>query len=44
MGRPATVEDIARVVLFLVSAEAQHIAGQTLNVDGRWTAVGPTPD
>jgi glucose 1-dehydrogenase len=43
MGRPATVEDIARAVLFLVSPEARHITGQTLIVDGGWTAVSPGP-
>lgn len=44
MGRPATVEDIAGAVLFLVSPEAKHITGQTLIVDGGWTAVSPGPE
>lgn len=43
MGRPATVQDIANAVLFLVSPEARHITGQTLIVDGGWTAVSPGP-
>ncbi len=43
MGRPATVEDIAGTALFLVSDEARHITGQSLIVDGGWTAVSPPP-
>src|ERR1700754_1314296 len=43
MGRPATVQDIANAVLFLVSPEARHITGQTLIVDGGWTAISPGP-
>ncbi|MBD0286414.1 MAG: SDR family oxidoreductase [Flavisolibacter sp.] len=42
MGRPATVEDIASTALFLVSDEAKHITGQSLVVDGGWTAVSPS--
>ncbi len=44
MGRPATVQDIANAVLFLVSPEARHITGQTLIVDGGWTATSPGPE
>ncbi|HEY4286738.1 MAG TPA: SDR family oxidoreductase [Puia sp.] len=44
MGRPATVQDIANTVLFLVSPEARHITGQTLIVDGGWTAISPGPE
>jgi glucose 1-dehydrogenase len=44
MGRPATVEDIAHAAMFLLSPEARHITGQTLIVDGGWTAVSPGPD
>lgn len=44
MGRPANVQDIANAVLFLVSPEARHITGQTLIVDGGWTAVSPGPE
>lgn len=44
MGRPATVADIAQAVLFLIGPEARHITGQTLIVDGGWTAVSPGPE
>ena len=44
MGRAASVDDIANAVLFLVSPEARHITGQTLIVDGGWTAVSPGPE
>jgi glucose 1-dehydrogenase len=43
MGRPASVTDIANVVLFLVSHEARHITGQTIIVDGGWTSISPLP-
>jgi NAD(P)-dependent dehydrogenase (short-subunit alcohol dehydrogenase family) len=43
MGRPATVEDVAHAVLFLVSPQAGHITGQNLIVDGGWTAVSTSP-
>lgn len=43
MGRPATPNDIAQAALFLVSDGARHITGQTLVVDGGWTAVSPSP-
>jgi NAD(P)-dependent dehydrogenase (short-subunit alcohol dehydrogenase family) len=43
MGRPASVEDISATALFLVSGEAKHITGQSLVVDGGWTAVSPSP-
>jgi len=43
MGRPATPEDIAAAVTFLVSPSARHITGQTLVVDGGWTSVSPNP-
>ena len=42
-GRPATVEDIAHAALFLLSPLAGQITGQTLVVDGGWTAVSPQP-
>ena len=42
-GRPATVADIANAALFLLSPDAGHITGQTLVVDGGWTAVSPPP-
>lgn len=43
MGRPAYVSDIAAAALFMVSDLARHITGQTLVVDGGWTAISPTP-
>jgi glucose 1-dehydrogenase len=43
MGRPADVNDIAQAALFLVSTAARHITGQSLVVDGGWTAVSPSP-
>lgn len=43
MGRPAHVGDIANAVLFLVSPASRHITGQSLVVDGGWTAVSPSP-
>ena len=43
MGRPANVQDIARAVVFLIGPEARHITGQTLIIDGGWTAVSPGP-
>jgi glucose 1-dehydrogenase len=43
MGRPAYCEDIANAALFLVSAKARHITGQTLIVDGGWTSTSPSP-
>ncbi len=43
MGRPATVEDVANAVLFLVAPETRHITGQTIIVDGGWTVTSPSP-
>lgn len=43
IGRPATVQDIAHAALFLISPAAGHITGQSLVVDGGWTAVSPSP-
>jgi NAD(P)-dependent dehydrogenase (short-subunit alcohol dehydrogenase family) len=43
MGRPASTEDIANAALFLVSPLARHITGQSLIIDGGWTAVSPEP-
>jgi len=36
LGRIGKPEDVAGVVLFLVSNEADYITGQTINVDGGW--------
>jgi glucose 1-dehydrogenase len=43
MGRPATVEDVANAVLFMVSPKARHITGQNIVVDGGWTTVSVSP-
>ena len=43
MKRPATVDDIADTVLFLVSDKAKHITGQSIVVDGGWSCVSPSP-
>lgn len=43
LGRPAHVDDIAQAVLFLISDKAKHITGQSLIVDGGWTAISPSP-
>ncbi|MEM7343459.1 MAG: SDR family oxidoreductase [Chloroflexota bacterium] len=40
-GRPAYPKDIARAALFLLSPAAHQITGQTLVVDGGWSAVSP---
>ncbi len=42
LGKPATVEDIAEAVLFIMNAK--HLTGQTLTVDGGWTSVSPQPE
>ncbi|MEJ0097751.1 MAG: SDR family NAD(P)-dependent oxidoreductase [Bauldia sp.] len=38
LGRPAKPAEIAEAVLFLSAPEASYITGQTLAVDGGWTA------
>jgi len=43
LGRPASPEDIAEAAAFLVSDGARHITGQSLVVDGGWTAISPSP-
>jgi 3-oxoacyl-[acyl-carrier protein] reductase len=43
MGRPAKIQDIAQAALFLVSPQARHITGQSLVIDGGWTATSPSP-
>ena len=43
MGRPAYVSDIANTALFLLSDEARHITGQSIVVDGGWSAVSTLP-
>jgi 3-oxoacyl-[acyl-carrier protein] reductase len=41
--RAGQVEDIAAAALFLASAEARHITGQTVEIDGGWTTISPIP-
>ncbi len=43
MGRAGTVRDVAGAALFFLSEQAGHITGQTLVVDGGWSAVSPSP-
>ncbi len=43
LGKPASTADIAHAALFLVSPLAKHITGQSLIIDGGWTAVSPSP-
>ena len=43
LGKPATTADIANAALFMVSANAKHITGQSLVIDGGWTSVSPSP-
>jgi NAD(P)-dependent dehydrogenase (short-subunit alcohol dehydrogenase family) len=38
MGRPGTPEEIAEATVFLSSAACRYVNGQTLAVDGGWTA------
>ncbi|MCX5662523.1 MAG: SDR family NAD(P)-dependent oxidoreductase [Planctomycetota bacterium] len=38
LSRPGSCEEIAHAVLFLAAPESSYITGQTLAVDGGWTA------
>ncbi len=42
-GQAAFPSDIANAALFLLSNAAAQITGQTIVVDGGWTAISPTP-
>lgn len=42
-GRVGMPEDVAHTVGFMLSPQSRHITGQTLLVDGGWTAYGPSP-
>lgn len=43
MGRPSYVSDIANTVLFLISEEARQITGQSIVIDGGWSAISTLP-
>lgn len=43
-GVVATPADIAHAALFFLTEEARQITGQSLVVDGGWTAVSPPPE
>lgn len=40
LGRPGTVEEVANAILFLAAPESSYVNGQTLCVDGGWSAGG----
>ena len=42
-GKVASVADVAAAALFLLSDAAAHVTGQSLVVDGGWTAMGAVP-
>lgn len=45
IGRIAEPEEVAGVVSFLLSADASYVSGQTIAIDGGWTAaLGADPD
>jgi 3-oxoacyl-[acyl-carrier protein] reductase len=43
LKKPGYPEDIANAALFFLSPQASHITGQSLVVDGGWTATSPIP-
>ncbi len=38
LGRPASTQEIANGILFLVAPEASYVTGHVLTIDGGWTA------
>ena len=42
-GKPSTTADIAHTALFFLSPQTHQITGQTIVVDGGWTATSPPP-
>ncbi len=43
LGKPGTTADIANAAVFLLSDQAGQVTGQTLVIDGGWSAVSPAP-
>jgi 3-oxoacyl-[acyl-carrier protein] reductase len=43
LGKAGTTEDIANAAVFLLSDQSGQITGQTLVIDGGWSAVSPAP-
>jgi len=43
-GRPSTPADVANAAIFLLSPEASQITGQTIVIDGGWSALSPQPN
>lgn len=43
LKKPATTDDIANAAIFLLSPQSGQITGQTLVIDGGWSAVSPAP-
>ena len=43
MKRPGSVDDVANAAIFLVSDQAKQITGQSLVIDGGWSAMSPSP-
>jgi NAD(P)-dependent dehydrogenase (short-subunit alcohol dehydrogenase family) len=43
LGRVGTPEDVANVILFLVSDEASFVLGSEFVVDGGWRQLGEVP-
>jgi 3-oxoacyl-[acyl-carrier protein] reductase len=43
-GRPSTTEDIAKACLYFLGPYSSQVTGQTLLIDGGWSAIGPLPE
>jgi NAD(P)-dependent dehydrogenase (short-subunit alcohol dehydrogenase family) len=43
LGRPGSPNDVAQAAAFLVSDKARQITGQTIVIDGGWSAISPSP-
>ncbi|MEZ4666984.1 MAG: SDR family oxidoreductase [Anaerolineae bacterium] len=43
LGKAGQPDDVAAAATFLVSQSADHVTGQTLIVDGGWSAISPVP-